>query len=106
MTLTHWNATILGPYKVQIGIFKTNFDGRIYGLSVECGSQYPTKAPILKFNNKINLPCVNQNSGRVEHLALLQAWKETTTMENLLVAIKNEMVANKGLKQPPEDAYY
>jgi hypothetical protein len=22
------------------------------------------------------------------------------------VALKNEMVANKGLKQPPEDAYY
>lgn len=56
--------------------------------------------------NKINIPCVNQNNGVVEKLGLLQAWKETTTIENLLVAIKNEMVANKGLKQPPEDAYY
>jgi hypothetical protein len=42
----------------------------------------------------------------VENLALLKAWKETTTIENILVALKNEMVSNKGNKQPPEDAYY
>jgi hypothetical protein len=49
---------------------------------------------------------VNQANGRVESLGLLKAWKETTTIENILVALKNEMVDNKGLKQPPEDAYY
>jgi hypothetical protein len=49
---------------------------------------------------------VNQQNGRVENLPLLKAWKNTTTMENLLVALKNEMVANKGIKQPPEDACY
>lgn len=85
---------------------QTNFDGRIYSLSIECGPQYPQKPPILKFNNKINIPCVNQNNGYVQNLGLLQGWKETTTLENILVAIKNEMVNNKGLKQPPEDAYY
>jgi hypothetical protein len=45
---------------------------------------------------------VNQNNGRVDNLALLKAWKSTTTIENILVAIKNEMVANKGSKQPAE----
>ena len=68
-----------------------------------CGPEYPNKAPEVKFNNKINLPSVNQANGRVDNLALLKNWKATTTMENILVSIKNEMVANKGLKQPPED---
>jgi ubiquitin-protein ligase len=60
----------------------------------------------MKFSTKINLPCVNQANGRVENLACLKAWKSTTTIENILVAIKNEMVANKGLKQPAEGAEF
>ena len=52
------------------------------------------------------MPSVNQANGRVDNLALLKNWKATTTMENILVSIKNEMVANKGLKQPPEDSTY
>lgn len=85
---------------------QTNFENRIYSLAIECGPEYPNKPPVLKFQNKINIPSVNQNNGRVENLQLLKAWKETTTIENILVGLKNEMVANKGLKQPPEDAYY
>lgn len=99
MTLSNWNGTILGPYK-------TTFENRIYFLSIYCGPEYPEKPPALTFSNKINLPSVNQNNGRVENLPLLKAWKNTTTIENLLVALKNEMQANKGLKQPPEDATY
>lgn len=34
----------------------------------------------MKFNNKVNLPCINQNNGYVQNLGLLQAWKETTTI--------------------------
>jgi ubiquitin-conjugating enzyme E2 variant len=71
-----------------------------------CGPEYPEKAPVVNFSNKINIPCVNQNNGKVENLGLLKAWKNTTTIENILVSIKNDMVANKGLKQPPEDASY
>jgi ubiquitin-conjugating enzyme E2 variant len=85
---------------------QTNFENRIYGLHIVCGPEYPTKSPSVAFTNKVNIPSVNQNNGRVENLAILKAWKETTTIENILVALKNEMVANKGLKQPPEDAYY
>jgi hypothetical protein len=49
---------------------------------------------------------VNGNNGRVENLGLLKAWKESTTIEQILVAIKNEMTNNKGLAQPPEGAQY
>ena len=60
----------------------------------------------MTFSTKINIPSVNQNNGRVEKLALIQQWKNTTTLEHILVALKNEMVANKGSKQPPEGAEY
>jgi ubiquitin-conjugating enzyme E2 variant len=71
-----------------------------------CGPNYPEAPPIINFSNKVSLPSVNQGNGRVENLPLLKAWKNTTTIENLLVALKNEMLANKAAKQPPEDAYY
>ena len=85
---------------------ETNFENRIYFLTITCGPEYPEKPPVLAFTNKINIPSVNQANGRVENLPQLKNWKNTTTIENLLVALKNEMTANKGLKQPGEDAYY
>jgi len=54
----------------------------------------------------VNIPCVNQANGRVDNLPLLKGWKSSTTLENILVALKNDMVNNKGLKQPPEDATF
>jgi ubiquitin-conjugating enzyme E2 variant len=75
-------------------------------LQINCGPEYPEKPPTIRFANKVSLPSVNQNNGRVENLALLKAWKNSTTIEGILVALKNEMMTNKGLKQPPEDAYY
>lgn len=35
-------------------------------------------------------------------LGLLKDWKPNYTMENLLVAIKNELVNNRKLPQPPD----
>ena len=69
-------------------IIKTVFDGRIYSLKITCGPEYPEKAPQLRFINKINIPCVNQGNGKVEKLDLLNKWKNTTTIENILQAIK------------------
>ena len=57
-SFTHWNGTIIGPPG-------TNFDMRIYMLSIECGENYPAIAPKIKFNSKINIPCVNQSNGEV-----------------------------------------
>ena len=85
---------------------QTNFENRIYSLSIVCGPDYPEKPPVVSFSSKINIPSVNQNNGRVDKLNLIQQWKNTTTIENILVALKNEMVANKGSKQPPEGAEY
>jgi len=50
-TFTNWNGTIIGPAN-------TNFDNRIYMLTIICGPQYPTVAPVVKFTNKVNMPSV------------------------------------------------
>jgi len=51
-SFTNWNGTIIGPPN-------TNFDNRIYMLSITCSDNYPAAPPTLKFNSKINIPCVN-----------------------------------------------
>ncbi|KAL4482567.1 hypothetical protein ABPG72_005810 [Tetrahymena utriculariae] len=103
MTLTNWNGTILGPYN-------TAFDGRIYSLKIICGPNYPNVAPEVKFVSKINLPCVDQNNGKIDinKFPILKNWVSKYTLENVLVALKNEMnsSANKKLKQPDEGATY
>jgi ubiquitin-conjugating enzyme E2 variant len=68
---------------------KTVFDNRIYSLKIVCGPDYPQKPPTISFVNKINIPSVNQSSGRVENLGLLKNWKQDTTLENILVGLKN-----------------
>jgi ubiquitin-conjugating enzyme E2 variant len=52
-TFTNWNGTIIGPPN-------TNFDNRIYMMNIRCGDDYPARPPTIKFNSKINIPCVNQ----------------------------------------------
>ena len=51
-SFTDWNGTIIGPAN-------TNFDNRIYFLTIKCGANYPMQPPEVSFNSKINLPCVN-----------------------------------------------
>jgi hypothetical protein len=61
------------------------------------------------------LPSVNQANGKVLYMIfqveptkfpLLANWKNTTTIENILVGLKNEMIANKKLAQPGEGTTY
>jgi ubiquitin-conjugating enzyme E2 variant len=58
--------------------------------------------------SKINLPCVNQNNGKVEpnKFAIFSQWKADYTMEKTLIGLKNEMIANKKLPQPADGETY
>ena len=73
-------------------------------MSIECGPNYPAQPPTLRFNSKINLPCVNQSNGVVEpsKFHLFANWNPATTLEKVLIGIKNEMVSNKKLPQPAD----
>lgn len=100
-SLTDWNATILGPYK-------TNFENRIYSLTLHCDENYPMKPPTVKFITKINIPSVNSTNGVVEpaRFSLLGKWASTTTIEMILVALKNEMLSSASFRQPVEGSEF
>ena len=95
-----WSATIIGPAN-------TNFDNRIYFLSITCHNEYPDTPPRVQFQSKVNLPCVNKDNGRVEpKFSVFANWNKTYTMEKILVGLKSEMVANKKLPQPNDGEVY
>jgi len=62
----------------------------------------------MKFTSKINIPSVNQQNGTLEpsKFPLLKNWNRETTIEKMLVGIKNEMIANKNLNQPADGDMY
>ncbi|KAH7433016.1 hypothetical protein KP509_07G050600 [Ceratopteris richardii] len=98
-----WTGTIIGPAN-------TVHDGRIYQLKLFCDKDYPDKPPSVRFHSKINMTCVNQQTGVVESksFSLLGKWKREYTMEDILVELKREMAApqNKKLSQPPEGSTF
>ena len=100
-TFTDWNGTIIGPPN-------TNFDNRIFFLNIKCGPNYPMQPPEVSFTSKVNLPCVNQQNGRVEphKFAVFANWKSDYDMEKTLIGLKNEMIANKKLPQPADGEFY
>ena len=72
-------------------------------MSIICGANYPAERPQVKFNSKINLPCVSQQDGTVSNnFKLFNPWNQATTLEKMLIGIKNEMVINKKLPQPAD----
>jgi len=100
ITLSRWNGSIIGPQG-------TNFEGRIYELSLFCSDRYPTEPPVVSFRTRINLPCVN-NRGEVtrQSVAVLKNWRYENTMEEILVQVKAIMMQNKKLPQPAEGSFY
>jgi ubiquitin-conjugating enzyme E2 variant len=98
-----WTGTIIGPHN-------SVHDGRIYQLKLFCDKDYPEKAPTVRFCSRVNMTCVNQETGRVEpkHFAMLANWRRDYTMEDILTHLKREMLAshNRKLVQPPEGTFF
>ncbi|KAJ1971430.1 E2 ubiquitin-conjugating protein mms2 [Dimargaris verticillata] len=101
--MVSWNGTILGPPN-------SYHENRIYSLLIHCGNDYPDMPPQVRFISRINLPCVNQESGEVDprKLSCLAHWKRTYSMETVLVELRREMASssNRKLRQPPEGSTY
>ncbi|KAL1918284.1 uncharacterized protein VTP21DRAFT_2944 [Calcarisporiella thermophila] len=101
--MTNWNGTILGPSH-------TVHENRIYSLRLHCDENYPDSPPQVFFVSRINLPCVNQQTGRVEpsRLGCLNSWRRSYSMETVLTELRREMANphNRKLPQPPEGSTF
>ncbi|CAO2044298.1 unnamed protein product, partial [Urochloa humidicola] len=98
-----WTGTIIGP-------LNSVHEGRIYQVKLLCDKEYPDKPPSVRFHSRINLTCVNQDTGMVEanKLPMLSNWQREYTMEHILTHLKKEMAAphNRKLAQPPEGTFF
>ncbi|KAK2989368.1 hypothetical protein RJ640_005830 [Escallonia rubra] len=94
-----WTGTIIGPHN-------TVHEGRIYQLKLFCDKEYPDRPPTVRFQTRINMTCVNQETGVVEPslFPMLADWQREHTMEDILTQLKKEMMSpqNRKLAQPPE----
>uniref|UniRef100_A0A0C9SA23 TSA: Wollemia nobilis Ref_Wollemi_Transcript_5266_1095 transcribed RNA sequence n=1 Tax=Wollemia nobilis TaxID=56998 RepID=A0A0C9SA23_9CONI len=98
-----WTGTIIGPHS-------SAHEGRIYQLKLFCDKDYPEKPPTVRFYSRVNMTCVNQQTGLVEpkHFSMLANWRREYTMEDILTQLKREMSTshNRKLAQPPEGTFF
>ncbi|GJM90908.1 hypothetical protein PR202_ga07233 [Eleusine coracana subsp. coracana] len=89
-----WTGTIIGPHNLKLF----------------CDKDYPEKPPSVRFHSRINMTCVNHETGVVDpkKFGLLANWQRDYTMENILTQLKKEMAAshNRKLVQPPEGTFF
>ncbi|XP_010552680.1 PREDICTED: ubiquitin-conjugating enzyme E2 variant 1A isoform X1 [Tarenaya hassleriana] len=99
-----WTGTIIGPPN-------TAYEGKIFQLKLFCGKDYPDNPPSVRFQTRINMVCVNPETGAVggsdvepSLFPMLTNWRREYTMEDILVQLKKEMMSpqNRKLAQPPE----
>ena len=79
-------------------------------MSIHCGESYPDTPPAVHFLSKVNLPCIDQKTGKVDptRLPCMAQWKRDYTMETILIELRRYMAlpAHKKLAQPPEGSMY
>ena len=123
LLMSNWNGTILGPPHVRYTPRSLHYvwthenvqsahENRIYSLKIHCGAQYPDVPPTVTFVSKINLPCVDQRTGRVwlcycttkvihwhstqidaSRLPCLIQWRRDFNMETILIELRRQVIA-------------
>jgi len=98
-----WNGGILGPHGTQ-------HDGRFYELRITVPESYPAVPPKVRFVSKINMNCVDKNTGEVvvNKVPATKKWNRNMGMEQILSSLRGEMSsdANRRTKQPAEGSTF
>lgn len=68
--------------------YQTVHEGRIYQLKLFCGKDYPDNPPSVRFQTRINMTCVNQESGVVVFF-FFRSFPNTVMIEYALINVKN-----------------
>ncbi|PHT76538.1 Ubiquitin-conjugating enzyme E2 variant 1C [Capsicum annuum] len=71
-----WTGTIIGPHNYV-------HEGRIYQLKLFYNKGYPEKPPSVQFHSRINITCVNHETGVVEpkKFGVLANWQREYFVE-------------------------
>ncbi|KAL9186809.1 hypothetical protein ACHAXT_010529 [Thalassiosira profunda] len=98
-----WNGGILGPHGTQ-------HDSRFYELRITVPEAYPAVPPRVRFVSKINMNCVDKNSGEIVYskVPATKNWSRNMGIEQILISLRAEMASseNRRTKQPPEGATF
>mmetsp|Transcript_14494 Transcript_14494/g.25981 ORF Transcript_14494/g.25981 Transcript_14494/m.25981 type:complete len:139 (+) Transcript_14494:264-680(+) len=92
MSLSHWNASIIGPQNTSLG-------DRIYTLRIFCSEDYPNVPPQIHFISKINMNIVDQRTGQV---LKMPGWNRNHSIANCLVYLREQMKRASKLSQPED----
>ncbi|KAJ5454345.1 ubiquitin-conjugating enzyme/RWD-like protein [Penicillium daleae] len=113
MMMSNWNGTILGPptfVYLQPAHRVSVHENRIYSVNIHCGPDYPDNPPTIQFVSRVNIPCVDQQTGKVDpsKLPCLAQWKRSHTMETVLIELRRYMALpqHKKIAQPPEGSTF
>ncbi|KAJ5679436.1 ubiquitin conjugating enzyme [Penicillium macrosclerotiorum] len=102
MMMSNWNGTILGPPHVCLP--STSYSTVV--VKIHCGPEYPDSPPTIQFISRVNIPCVDQQTGKVDptKLPCLAQWKRDYNMEIILIELRRYMALpqHKKMQQPPE----
>ncbi|WWC73021.1 uncharacterized protein I206_106986 [Kwoniella pini CBS 10737] len=94
IAMYEWNGTILGPPH-------SAYENRIFSLSIYCGDRYPDMPPLVKFESKITLPCVDQQGFvNFSRIPSISNWKRDFTLETVLVELRRDMASPSNRKTP------
>lgn len=83
---------------------------RWYELRIHCTDAYPAVPPEVRFVTKINMNCVDKQTGKIipGKLSVMKKWDRNKGIEQVLQAIRMEMVSesNRRLRQPAEGTMF
>ncbi len=90
MSLSNWNASIIGPQGTTIG-------DQIYTLKVHCDDNYPVSQPVVTFVTKINMPGVDVRTGLCTKMP---DWTRDKSIAHFLCYLRDNMKKAAKLPQP------